>query len=214
VPPGSCGSGPSSPTNEWPLQKERSKLLSLAAEQELLRRENRSLNLEVARMRRQARTELRLRKLETMAMRMERDEMSQLMQEAQRLINMKEKLECKAIFEGAEQQPEELSKQEKKLAEEHAAALEKAATVCTCTSVAPTPAPQSLIGTPRVPSVAPITPRRTCIGDSHVTPRELIHSENVLLSMPPLNPSLRRPHRSRTVSGTRLTSKTSCGSDL
>mmetsp|Transcript_13019 Transcript_13019/g.46291 ORF Transcript_13019/g.46291 Transcript_13019/m.46291 type:complete len:280 (-) Transcript_13019:308-1147(-) len=179
---------------ELPCEKERARLLSLAAEGNVLKQENRSLNLEVARMRRQARLELSLQRQEMMTQTQQRQELQHLAAEAHRLINLKEKLDVAEAFSNspmaAAGPPDfcltERQRQsaEQHLTETHTTVMQRAQIVCghrgTPTSLS---APSSPWEHQR-----PTTPGR----EGPLTDR-LAQLEALRQSIPPVGLTLRRP---------------------
>lgn len=121
----------------FPCEKERARLLSLAAERDNLKKENRSLNMEVSRLRRQARMELSMQRAECIAQQTEREELQLLAAEAQRLINLKDRLANAQAFADAKEtaadiwlSDEDIAATQQRLSEEYEMVLQRARNIC------------------------------------------------------------------------------------
>jgi len=180
---------PASAFAEWPCLRERTNLLSVTAERDILKQENRSLNLEVARLRRHARMELAMQRAEMLAQQAERHELEQLAAEARRLLDLKVKLDRADLGDadpGSDTEgpmsDDERQEVEEKFAEEHCQVLKRAQLLCGGSALPERTMPGSDW------DMEDFTPRQ----ESNFT-NSLEHFEEISRALPAASQGLRRP---------------------
>mmetsp|Transcript_132413 Transcript_132413/g.423795 ORF Transcript_132413/g.423795 Transcript_132413/m.423795 type:complete len:277 (-) Transcript_132413:134-964(-) len=187
--PKSPSDRPASAFADWPCLRERTNLLSVTAERDILKQENRSLNLEVARLRRHARMELAMQRAEMLAQQAERDELEQLAAEARRLLDLKEKLDRAdgdAADPGSDTEgqmsDDERQEVEEKFAEEHCQVLKRAQLLCGGSA----PPERTMPGSDW--DMEDFTPRQESMFSN-----SLEHFEEISRALPAASHGLRRP---------------------